>query len=214
MKILIGTPIHVSKDYSMERWLQNVSQIRAEYPADLMLVDNSPGLEYVEKVKGYLKKYGIKNYKIKHLDFPPLQGSEKEEDEQIHERITRSEEIIRQEFLSLDYDAYFFWENDIIIPPDSLSKLVALMKAGNFMVVDHNCWIRNIPNAVNFDFGITLFKRECLEKYSFLPESGTDPDMSPGWYEAEDCFRKRLHRDGHSYTEVMGLLEPVNHLDR
>lgn len=214
MKVLIGTPIHVSKDYAMERWLANVSKLQAEYPADLLLVDNSPGLAYVKRVKEYCKKHGLNNYQIKHLDFPPLHGSEKDADEQIHERIIRSEEIIRQAFLSADYDAYFFWENDIIIPPEALGKLVALMKAGNFMVVDHNCWIRNIPNAVNFDFGITLFSRKCLEKYSFLPAFGTDPDMSPSWYEAENCFRKRLHKDGYNYTEVMGLIEPVYHLNK
>ena len=49
MKILIGTPIHECKDYCMERWLKNVSKM--EYPADLLLVDNSPGLTYVEQVK-------------------------------------------------------------------------------------------------------------------------------------------------------------------
>jgi len=55
MKILIGAPIHECKDYCMERWLKNVSKM--EYPADLLLVDNSPGLTYVEQVKDYCKKY-------------------------------------------------------------------------------------------------------------------------------------------------------------
>lgn len=227
MKVLIGTPIHESKDYSVERWLENVSKM--EYPADLLLVDNSPGLSYVEKLKVYCDKYGLrpvrnfeqgpiskkpKNYRIEHIEFPPLHGVEKELDEQIHERITSSEELIRSEFLSSDYDAYFFWESDIIIPLDAIHKLVSLMQAGDFMVVDHNCWIRNIPNKVNFDFGITLFKRECLEKYSFLPESGNDPNIPPSWYDAENNFRKRLHKDGHNYAEVMGLLEPVHHLNK
>jgi hypothetical protein len=43
MKVLIGTPIHQVKDYSMERWLANVRELRAHTPADLVLVDNSPG---------------------------------------------------------------------------------------------------------------------------------------------------------------------------
>lgn len=210
VKVLIGTPVHVSKDYSMERWLANVS--RLEYPADLLIVDNSPGLSYVKKIKGYCKKYGIKNYKIEHLDLPPLYGSAKDADEQIHERIVRSEEIIRKEFLSSDYDAWFFWESDVIIPANALGKLIQLMKAGDFMVVVHNCWVNNIPNQVNLHFGVTLFKRECLEKYSFLPAFGTDPDMSPSWYEAENWFRNRLHKDECNYIEAVGLIEPVYHL--
>lgn len=214
MRVLIGTPIHVSKDYSMERWLQNVSQVRAQYPADFMLVDNSPGLSYVEKVKGYCKKYRIKSYKIEHLDFPPLHGSAKETDEQIHERITRSREIIRQEFLASDYDAYLFWENDLIIPTDSLGKLVDLMQAGNFMVVNHNCWIRTMPDKVNFDYGLALFNRDCLEKYSFLPEPKIDPATPDYWYEAEVQLRKRIHKDGCKYTEVTGLIEPIYHLNK
>ena len=30
MKILIGTPIHESKDYAMERWLENVAVLASE----------------------------------------------------------------------------------------------------------------------------------------------------------------------------------------
>lgn len=232
MSVLIGTPIHVSKDYSMERWLENVSKL--EYPADLLLVDNSPGLDYAEEVKGYCKKYGIspvknlvpvrnkipngtisngvKKYKIKHLNIPQGEKTDKSIDEQIHERIIRSREIIRKEFLSSDYDAYFLWESDEIIPSDALNKLVKLMRAGNFMVVVHNCWINDNPNHVNFDYGIVLFSRECLGKYSWLPQFGTDPEMPNNWYEAELWFRKRIHEDGCSYTEVTGLIEPVYHL--
>lgn len=204
MKVLIGTPIHESKDYAMERWLNSVAT--QKYPANLLLVDNSPGTGYVEKVKGYCHKYGVHDYRILHLDFPPLQGSKDELDEQIHERIARSRELIRQEFLAADYDTYFFWENDILIPTDALGKLVSLMQAGDFMVVDHNCWVNNIPNQVNFDYGIVLFSRKCLEKYGFVPDKGTS------WYEAEMWFRKRLLQDQCSYADVLGVIEPVYHL--
>jgi len=176
------------------------------------LVDNSPGLDYMKKVKEYCKKYGIKNYKIKHLEIPQGLESDKSSDEQIHERIARSREIIRKEFLSKDYDLYFFWENDVIIPTNALSKLIKLMKAGDFMIVDHNCWINDNPNHVNFDYGIVLFNRECLEKYSWLPQFGTDSEMPNNWYESELWFRKRIHKDGCNYTEVTGLIEPVYHL--
>ena len=66
MKILIGTPIHQKKDYAIERWLENVSKL--EYPADLLMVDNSPGIEYMERAKGYCKRIGLKKYLIKHIE--------------------------------------------------------------------------------------------------------------------------------------------------
>src|SRR3989344_5847502 len=131
MKVLIGTPIHESKDYSMERWLQSVSRVRTEYPADLLLVDNSPGLGYVEKVKGYCEKYGVGDCQIQHLELPSSQER--------FERIARSREVIRREFLSKDYDAWLSWESDILVPPDTLGELANLMRSGDFMVVDHQC---------------------------------------------------------------------------
>src|SRR3989344_4069835 len=106
MRVLIGTPIHISKDYCMERWLENVSQLT--YPADLFLVDNSPGLGYVEKVKGYCTKYKIMNYKIEHLEINQKLGPDI--------RIEVSQETIRHYVLTHNYDAWFSWECDQIIP--------------------------------------------------------------------------------------------------
>ncbi|MBI2049648.1 hypothetical protein HYT32_01960 [Candidatus Roizmanbacteria bacterium] len=205
MKVLIGTPIHETKDYCMEKWLENVSQL--EYSADLLLVDNSTSTDYIEKVKGYCAKYGITKYKIKHLEIPERQSTDRDIDEVIHERVCRSRELIRQHVLYRNYDAWFSWECDQIIPTDGLRKLVQLIEAEDLLLVDHNCWVNNIPNLVSFDFGVSLFKRKCLEKYSFLPESGS-------WYEAESWFRKRLLKDGCNYLEVQGIIEPIYHLDK
>ncbi len=213
MRILIGTPIHISKDYCMERWLENVATL--EYPADLLLVDNSPDTEYVKKVKRYCKNVKIKNYKIEHVKVVPSQEViKKGVDEQIHERICRSREIIRHYVVDNDYDAWFCWESDQIIPTNALDKLVTLMKTGDFMVVDHNCWVNTIPDQINFDFGVTLLTRECLQKYSFIPTFGTGPNESPSWYEAEHWYRNRLRRDQCNFIEVAGLIEPIYHLDK
>ncbi len=213
MKILIGTPIHQVKDYCMERWLENVAKLQLEYPADLLLVDNSPGLDYVEKIKGYCKKYGLTKYKMKHLEITQGKGLGTNFDEEIHERVARSREIIRQEVLSKNYDAWFSWECDQIIPTNALDKLVQLMEAGDFVMVDHNCWASDVPNQVNFDFGVSLFKRKCLEKYSFIPAFGTDPDAPNSWYYAEHWFRQRLLKDRCNYLEVEGVIEPIFHLN-
>ena len=106
LKVIIGTPIHEIKDYAMERWLKNVSELK--YPADFLMVDNSPGLDYVQKVKSYCEKVAISNYKIKHIELPPTQEK--------HERVARSREIIRQHILARDYDAWCTWACDEVGP--------------------------------------------------------------------------------------------------
>lgn len=212
MKILIGTPIHVSKDYCMERWLKNVSELK--YPADLLLVDNSPDLNYVERVKNYLKKYGVNNYKMKHLEIPQGKEVNKSVDEQIHERVARCQEIIRQEILAKDYDAWFSWECDQLIPTNALDKLIEIMKTGDFIMVNHNSWNRDVPGEINTDFGVSLVKRECLEKYGFLLQPETEPDMPDNWYSAQWWYKRRLLKNGYKFGEVYGVIEPIYHLSR
>ncbi len=202
MKILIGTPIHQVKDYSMERWLENVAKLK--YPADLLLVDNSPGLDYIKRVKGYCIKYGIKSYKIKHIEFS--QGmSVKEKDI----RIEASQEVIRKYVLSKGYDAWFSWECDQIIPTDGLDKLIKLMEAGGFNIVIHNSWARNDATEFNPDMGITLIKREVLKKHGFLPKQGNGH-----WQGGERWFKERVFRSGGNYIDVYGVIDPIYHLDQ
>ncbi|MBF8249473.1 MAG: hypothetical protein HW400_74 [Candidatus Levybacteria bacterium] len=203
MKILIGTPIHQIKDYCMERWLQNVAKLQAKSPTDLLLVDNSPGLDYVEKVKGYCAKYGITNYKIEHLEI--------NQNQPVPERIGRSREIIRQEILANDYDAWFSWESDQIIPVNALGKLVKIMEAGSYMMIHPNSWTRVYTGEPDADFGICLIKRECLEKYGFLLEY---PDMPDCYAMGEAWFKKQVLKGGGSYIEVYGLIKPIYHLSR
>lgn len=204
-KILIGATIHICKDYSMKQWLQNVAKLQQQTPADFLMVDNSPSSDYIEKVKGYCAKYEIKNYRIIHIELPSGQGK--------FERIARSREIIRQEILSRDYDVWFTWDCDQIIPTNTLDKLVAIMKAGDYMMVNPNKWNREVPSDPNIDFGCSLIKRECLEKYGFILEFGTDPDMPNSWEPGEAWFRKQVLRGGGSYINVYGIINPIYHLN-
>ena len=187
----------------MERWLKNVAQLQREYPADLLLVDNSPGIDYIEKVKGYCKKIGITKYKIKHIDFDQRMEVTKKD-----MRVEASQEIIRQEVLSYNFDAWFSWECDQIIPTDALSKLVKLMKNGNFMMVVANSWARNNPREFNPDMGVTLIKRACLKKHGFSPKRGIDH-----WQGGEAWFKERVLRSGGNYIDVYGLIKPIYHLN-
>lgn len=206
MKVLIGTPIHICKDYAMERWLKNVS--RLEYPADLLLVDNSPGTDYVEKVKGYCAKYGITNYRIEHFDINQDLGSDI--------RIERSQEIIRQYILSKGYDAWFSWECDQIIPVNALDKLVEIMERGNFMMVIHDSQARWDPLITNTNMGLTLINKKALKKNRFLPKRRGEIsfDVSDGYDINDPVFKKHVLEKGGNYLEVFGVIKPIYHLDK
>ncbi len=203
MRVLIGTPIHQIKDYAMQRWLANVAKLQKKSPADLLLVDNSPNLDYMEKVKGYLNKYGIKNYKIKHLEIGDLQGRD--------EKIARSREIIRQYLISRDYEAWFSWESDQIIPPNTLVKLVKIIEAGNYTMIHPNSWERAIPFEPDAGFGVCLIRRAPLEKFTFLLDT---PALRNCWYGGESWFKNQVLKDGGSYIDVYGLIKPIYHLDK
>lgn len=202
MKILIGTPIHISKDYAMKRWLENVA--RLEYPADLLLVDNSPGAAYLEKIKSYCKKYGVTNYKLVHIDVDP--GSI------LDERLAQSRELIRQEVLTNCYDAWFSWECDTIIPPDALTKLVGVIK--NFWMVSHAYPNRNDPNQINAELGITLIKRRVLAEYSFLHSYGHVDPLQPNCaYSGDVWFSTWIQRNyEEKYIHVYKIIKPIYHL--
>lgn len=206
MKVLIANAVHESKDYAMERWLLNVAKLQKEYPADLLLVDNSVGPIYVKTLNSYCKKHGIKNYQVLHIDLPASQEK--------FERIARSREVIREYFLSKEYDAWFSWESDILIPPNALNTLSQIMNLENYLIVAHNNWTRQTPGEPNYDWGVALIKREALQKYGFILEFGTDPDMPDTYEPSEAWFRTRILRNGGHFIEVQGNINPIIHLDK
>lgn len=202
MKILIGTPIHQIKDYSMRRWLKNVVDLQKVYPVDLLLVDNSPGMQYVDTVKRYCEEVGVSNYKIDHIEVIQENGAD--------ERIGRSREIIRQEVLDIGYDAWFSWECDQIIPIDTIAKLEKIMLAGNYWMVTPNSWARGSTNDLNANFGCCLISRTPLEMYGFLLEY---PDMPNCWHGGETWFKKQIIKGGGSFIELYGIINPIYHLN-
>lgn len=210
MKIIIGSPINEVKDYGMERWLKNVSEL--QYPADLLMVDNTQGPDYAEKVKGYCKKYGLRNYKIKHVEIDQnLDASTRRS-----LGIEVSQETIRQEVLSYNYDAWFSWECDQIIPRDALDKLIAVMHRENSMMVIHNSWARTDSTEFNPDMGVTLIKKEALYKGWFLPiRNGVISQKLSDMYDVNHVmFKRRVLENGGNYIEAYGIVDPIYHLDK
>lgn len=204
-KVLIGSTIHESKDYCAERWLENVSELIKNTPADFLIVDNSPGLGYIKKLKSYCQKFGL-HPKFIHLELPSSQEK--------YERIARCREEIRKEILRGGYDAWFVWESDQIIPADTLTKLLNILEGGNYMMVNPDKKMRDFPDVENTDFGCCMIRRDALEKYSFILDFGSDPEMPATWEPGEAWFKRRVVRGGGSYLDVFGVITPIYHLDK
>lgn len=203
MKVLIGTPIHESKHYCVQQWLTNVAQLLAVSPAKLLLVDNSPDLSYVDMLKDLCKKHAISDYEIIHIDVHQENGRD--------ERIGRSREVIRQYVLDHGYDAWFSWESDQIIPPDTLKILSNIMEAGKYSMIHPNTWSRENPSEPEANFGACLISKKELKKYGFLLEY---PNMPNCWYGGETWFKKQVINGGGSYIEIYGTIKPILHLSQ
>lgn len=206
MKILIGTPIHEIKDYSMERWLKNVVRLQHDHPADLLLVDNSPHSDYIKKVEEYCKKIGITNHKLVHIATTS--------DMSLDERLAKSREAIRREVLDNNYDAWYSLECDVLVPPDALTKLVDLIT--DSWVVSHGYPARGNPEGTNTEFGTSLISRQALEKYGFLNGYGCCDPLAPNvLYEGDVWFIKQITRNQEGkYINVNGIIKPIYHLSR
>jgi hypothetical protein len=212
MKILIGTPIHEMKDYCMERWLENVSQLQRTTPADVLLVDNSASMEYVKIVERYCEKYAIQNCTIDHFE---VQNASLNPDKARNVNVEIAQEMIRQKTLKENYDAWFSWECDQIVPNDTLNQLIQLKELGNCMMVVANSWARSIPGELNANMGVTLIGKEALKKGWFLPfDEGTLSFNLADFYNVDETmFKKRVLKAGGNYIEVYGVIEPIYHLN-
>lgn len=169
MKILIGTPIHEFKDYSMKRWLKSVSKIKVdkEIKWRLFMVDNSENQAYHQKVHRYCQELNFKNYDLLHL-----QGM-KDGDEGQAERLGKSREIIRQRVLKENWHWWFSWECDLICPSNILQTLVDY--SVDCDVVGHTYPLRGhrrsgkVPGYQELEsMGIMLFSKKVFKEYGFL----------------------------------------------
>lgn len=161
MNVLIGTPIHEVKDYSMRRWLKSVSEL--DYTDfRLLMVDNSANPEWHLKVDEYCKELGFDNYDLIHL--PNM----KDGDDYEPERLGFSREKIRETVLNEGYNYWFSWECDIICPPRILSYLLKFTP--EFDAVYHTYPARNntIDNGEQDGIGCVLYDRWIFNNFKFV----------------------------------------------
>jgi len=194
----------------MERWLRNVAEAQKQTPADLLLVDNSSGTDYLNKVTAYCEKIGIKNYKIEHFEV-----NNENAVGAVNQKIEIAQEIIRRAALGGGYDAWFSWECDQIIPLDTLDKLAGFMESGNYAMVVCNSWTRSSPDTFNANMGCTLIGKKAIKIGWFLEKKDEkiNFDLADRMVD-EMMFRKRVLENGGSYIEIYGLVNPIYHLDK
>jgi hypothetical protein len=194
----------------MNRWLENVS--RLSYPADLLLVDNSPGTQYVERVKNYCIKYELdpKRTQIKHVEIVQKLTQKK----RWALAIEISQEIIRQEVLSGNYDAWFSWECDQIIPLNSLDRLIEIMQKCKSTMVVHTSHNRIDPSQFEADMGVTLTKAEILKNVQFLPTRNGKISQDLRDMENSSMLKEKVLSAGGNYVELYGVISPIYHLNK
>ncbi len=106
-KVLIGCPTYSRYKYCIDEYLKAVQDIEHD-SYDLLLVDNSPDDSFFKE----LKSRGVNIVKIAHC-------------EPARERIIRARNVLRDRAIDGGYDHFLSLEQDIIVRPDILKRLLA-----------------------------------------------------------------------------------------
>tara|TARA_Y100000310_G_C20692725_1_gene823394 strand:- start:2536 stop:4029 length:1494 start_codon:yes stop_codon:yes gene_type:complete len=106
-KILVGCPTYYKYEYCLEKYAKIVKNLM--YPNyDILLIDNSPDEEYMEKIQDVGLKVEQTPYRKKARD-----------------RIVESRNLLKKRTLKGNYDYMFSLEQDVIPEPDILKKLLS-----------------------------------------------------------------------------------------
>jgi len=105
-KILVGCPTSDHKGYALERYVEGIKKLEYDN-IDILIVDNSKGYEYIEKIKS--------------LGLNAIKGPYHESARQ---RIIDSRNILRKKVLDEGYDYFFSLEQDVIPPKDVIERML------------------------------------------------------------------------------------------
>jgi hypothetical protein len=112
VKVLVGCPTYRNKEYALEEYAKALKALKHDdIELDILLVDNSAGNEYFEK---------IKSLGIPVVKGPWHQGA--------RDRIIASRNILRDKVLNEGYDYLLSLEQDVIPEPDTLMRMLAHKK--------------------------------------------------------------------------------------
>lgn len=145
-RVLIGCPTCYLYKYALEEYINAIK--RLDYPYyEIMLVDNSPHKNYLELIK----KKGIRAERISYY-------------RRARDRIVNARNLLREVTIKERYDYLFSVEQDIIIPPDTLNRLISYnkkvvsalyTKPVQLTIVNEETGQRNIKNV---DMPVVYFR--------------------------------------------------------
>lgn len=147
-RILVACPNHECKEYSFQRWIDNVKSFT--YPAyDILVVDNTEHDRFYQKWKD----------RIPMLHFP-ISGSPEE-------RINRSMGVIREKFLAGNYSHWFNVESDIIPPKDAIERMLEFGKGMDWISCAYPSRIGTEDLDAQRGIGCSILSRHLMENFSF-----------------------------------------------
>jgi SAM-dependent methyltransferase len=186
-RILVACPTADVKEYSMQRWIDNVAQLT--YPnIEVLMVDNSPSEDFIKRWQDKVP--------MQRIDVTGIE-------ERSITRINRSMEHIRQYFLKGDYTHWMDIESDVIPEPQVIEKLLKLKVDW----ASHAYPARGTTDgSVQQGIGCSLLSRRLIENFDWKDaEDHTTPD---GWL--WDRVRPRVFE--FPTHEMYGVIK-VEHLD-
>ncbi len=165
-KVLIATPTFEGKEYCFEEYLNSIQKL--DWPnKEYLIIDNSDTLDFYNRWKDKINP----NVKFIHLDLVGLHGNRK---------IASSMEHIREYFLKSDAKWYLNLESDVILPSDSLKKIIEYSKDFDWDWVSHNYPSRQDNREIMEGFGCTMFSKNIMRE-SFLG-APRDDIATDGWF--------------------------------
>lgn len=148
-KILVACPNHQIKEYSFQRWIDNVKSLT--YPNyDIFVSDNSPNDDFMNRYKDQIP--------IERIDVTGM------EDLSV-KRINYSYEQIRQKFIKGNYWRLMIIESDVIPPIDVIESMLRLGKDTDW--ISHAYPERGGTEEVQQGIGCSLFSRKLMETFNF-----------------------------------------------
>ena len=152
-KILVGCPTSHHKAYCLKEYAEAVKSL--DYPNyDILLVDNSPDEDYINKIK----EHGLSVIKGHYF-------------EGARDRIIASRNILRQKAIDEGYDYFFSLEQDVIPPRDiySLSRNIIKLCKDDSLIKNLG---KNARESILKNFDSKKMIIDTLEAYRELLNKG------------------------------------------
>jgi hypothetical protein len=176
-KVLIFSPIHWVKEYSIPLWARSI--LDQDFPkmgVDYLVVDTSEKKWEIPAMENFI----CETIKIDQTPCPDI----------VHKRLVAACNLARDMVLSGNYSHLFVVECDVICQPDALRKLYEADKPQieGLYYTDFDFWPREWwtmgdtiqPGGARGTLGVSLIKKEVLEKVSFR----YDPNLLGAFHDA------------------------------